>query len=268
MSDNLEFLHYSPKAEDSLDAMLLVSRHTLDAYRDGYWSLWRQAKVTNVSGAKAAANRILANRKRYEAIEVVTRVPWYVIGVIHMRESNCNFKGVLHNGELIVGTGEKTKLVPRGKGPFATFESAAIDALSGWRVQVWDIPQLCYLLESFNGFGYRNKGIPSPYLWGGSTVQKRGKYVRDGVYDANTMDTQMGAMTVLRQLCDMEPDVHTRVLGVAPPAPKPTPDPTPAPTPPAPTPAAPKPAPAPAPVPAPTQPASSVFRRWFPFLFR
>lgn len=208
-----------------------MTKHTLARYRQGYLELWAKAKVTKTVAADAAANKILKLRERYVAIERLTGVPWFMIAVIHMRENNCNFRGVLHNGELIVGTGKKTTLVPKGRGPFATFEEAAVDALKDYKAAVWDVAQLAFKLEAFNGFGYRNKGIPSPYLWGGSSVQMRGKYVRDGVYDPNTMDSQLGAMTVLRRLCDLSSEVAERVNGKSAPVVLPDPPDVPAPEP-------------------------------------
>jgi lysozyme family protein len=195
--------------------------HTLAAYRKGYLDLWSRAEVVKVKEATAAAKKIIANKARYQGIEKATGVPWFAIGVIHMRESNCDFRCVLHNGERIVGTGRKTKLVPANRGPFETFEEAAVDALKDYKSATWDVPQLAFKLEAFNGFGYRGKGIPSPYLWGGSSVQKRGKYVADRVYDANTMDTQLGAMTVLRKLCELDSEVSARVDGRSKPFPPP-----------------------------------------------
>jgi lysozyme family protein len=192
-----------------------MSKHTLSAYRQGYLDLWAIAKVTKVREATLAANKILTHAARYKALERATRVPWFAIGVIHMRESNCNFNAVLHNGQAIIGTGRKTTIVPIGRGPFATFEDAAIDALADYRGVTWDVPQIAFTLERFNGFGYRGKSIPSPYLWGGSSVQKRGKYVRDGVFDPNVMDVQLGAMTVLRRLCELDAETASRVDGMS-----------------------------------------------------
>jgi lysozyme family protein len=204
-----------------------VSKHTHSAYRQGYLDLWARAKVENVSQARRAAERILAQAEIYNKLARMTGVPWFAIGVIHMREANCDLRCCLHNGQRIIGTGQRTTIVPVGRGPFATFEEAAIDALKDYRGATWDVPQIAFTLESFNGFGYRGHGIPSPYLWGGSSVQRRGKYVRDGVFDPNVMDSQLGAMTVLRQLCMMVAEVAERIDGKAVPAPSPTAVPTP-----------------------------------------
>jgi lysozyme family protein len=153
--------------------------------------------------ANRAAAVILAHRARYENIGMQTGVPWYIIGVKHLREANNDFRGVLHNGEKIVGTGRKTRLVPAGKGPFSTWEEAALDAirLMGLdRVKDWSIERALYECERFNGFGYFHKGLPSPYVWSGTTVYVRGKYVRDGVFDPNAVDQQLGCAIVLKRL--------------------------------------------------------------------
>jgi hypothetical protein len=54
--------------------------------------------------------------------------------------------------------------------------------------------------EPYNGYGYRNKGLRSPYLWASTNHQQRGKYVADGVFNASVMDTQMGVAAMLKFL--------------------------------------------------------------------
>jgi lysozyme family protein len=67
---------------------------------------------------------------------------------------------------------------------------------------------VAWLLEKFNGFGYREyHHIPSPYLWGGTVVQKPGKYVRDKHYDPTVMDEQIGGMALLAALMQLDPSV-------------------------------------------------------------
>lgn len=90
---------------------------------------WLRARFTRSTRINAEAARIEANRSRYEVVSKATGVPWDVIGVIHYRESSGSFAGVLHNGQKIIGTGKKTTLVPKGRGPFSTWEDAAVDAL-------------------------------------------------------------------------------------------------------------------------------------------
>src|SRR5437588_11228445 len=101
---------------------------SFEALRAGYEKLWAACAVT--STAQAAANHqalaILSARDRYHEADAATRVPWFVIGVLHVREAGLrhgkpDFTAVLHNGERIVGTGRRTSLVPRGRGPFSTW---------------------------------------------------------------------------------------------------------------------------------------------------
>ena len=166
---------------------------------------WERAKFTRSTEINKQAEKIAANRSRYEQVEKATGVPWDVVGVIHYREASGNFAGVLHNGERIIGTGKVTKLVPKGRGPFASWENAAVDALVNAppyaaKNKDWSIGGALDLLERYNGLGYRNKGLPSPYLWAGTDQYVKGKYVADGKYDPNHVDTQLGVAPILMKL--------------------------------------------------------------------
>lgn len=166
---------------------------------------WSRALFTRSTAINSAADKIRANRGRYDVVAKATGVPWDVIGVIHYRESSLNFAGVLHNGQKIIGTGKKTTLVPKGRGPFSTWEQAAIDALANCHPYLaknkdWSVANTLDLLERYNGLGYRNKGLPSPYLWAGTDQYVKGKYVADGRYDANHVDQQLGVAPILMKL--------------------------------------------------------------------
>lgn len=166
---------------------------------------WAVAKFTKSTAINAQADKISKNRARYMSVSKATGVPWDVIGVIHYRESSGDFAGVLHNGQKIIGKGTKTTLVPRGRGPFSTWEEAAIDALVNAppyaaKNKDWSIAGTLDILERYNGLGYRNKGLPSPYLWAGTDQYVKGKYVADGKYDPNHVDQQLGVAPILMKL--------------------------------------------------------------------
>lgn len=192
-----------------------MAKYTFEKLKAGYTELWNKATVTRVTPAKQQAELILKHKTVYVETQRRTGVPWWAVGIMHLREAGPadvgRWKGVLHNGQAIVGTGRKTTIVPKGRGPFTSWQDAAYDALVTLKhfdqIKDWTPERVAYVLETFNGFGYRNKGIPSPYLWGGTSVQKRGKYVRDGVYDPNTMDTQIGGMAVLKELMKLDPSI-------------------------------------------------------------
>lgn len=188
---------------------------------------WAKAKFTRSTQINAQAAKIAANRARYEVVAKATGVPWDVIGVIHYREASGSFEGVLHNGQKIIGTGKLTTIVPKGRGPFSTWEEAAKDALvvcppHAAKNKDWSIAGTLDLLERYNGLGYRNKGRPSPYLWAGTDQYVKGKYVADGKYDPEHVDQQLGVAPILMKLREDEankvpppPDVPKPTIVIA-----------------------------------------------------
>jgi hypothetical protein len=102
--------------------------------------------------------------------------------------------------------------VPAGRGPFRSWEEAAIDALvecapRAARNKDWSIGGALTKLEEYNGLGYASRGKPSPYLWSGTDQYKSGKYVRDGVYDPNTVDSQLGCAGLLLAMMALDPTI-------------------------------------------------------------
>lgn len=193
---------------------------TYAATRKGYAKLWQQAILTPArrAAAEKVARRILLNRGRYEAVAAKIGHPdiWPLIGALHDREAGGSFGGVLHNGEHIIGTGRKTRLVPPGRGPFSSWESAAVDALTMpahafHRIKDWPIERWLYEAERFNGWGYFGR-IRSPYVWAGTTLQQRGKYVRDGVFDPGAWDSQLGVAAVLKAIFAINPSLEPEAI--------------------------------------------------------
>lgn len=174
---------------------------------------WSQAKLTREGEFVPVARRLMASKARYQGVSGKTGVPWWVIAVIHQRESSGSFAGVLHNGEKIIGTGRKTRLVPAGRGPFATWEASAVDALVNCPPKIasnkdWSAGSTLTWLERYNGLGYANKGLPSPYVWSGTDQYARGKYVADGVFDPNAVDQQIGCAGLILALRELDPSVR------------------------------------------------------------
>jgi lysozyme family protein len=183
----------------------------------------------------SVAARLYQNIDRYRAVERLTGVPAAVVAVIHEREASGSFSAYLGNGEP---WNQKTASVPRGRGPFSSFEAGAVDALhlDGLdKVTDWSVERALHSFEKFNGFGYRMKGVRSPYLWGGTSLQQPGKYVRDGVFDPTVMDKQLGCAGILAALWILDPALRFPVATPVPPeipVPLPVPRPQPAPAPP------------------------------------
>lgn len=190
--------------------------------RDEYAHLWETMEVRpNKRGhVEVTAKKILSYREIYEQVEAATRVPWYVVGIIHAMESGCNFKTHLHNGDPLTA---KTRRVPKGrplkgKAPFSWHESAcdALQMKNLHKIKDWPIERICWELERYNGWGYRryHSDTLSPYLWSYTTHYVRGKYVADGKWSPVAVSAQSGAIAVLAVLMDLCPDVKPQLEGV------------------------------------------------------
>lgn len=182
-----------------------------------YANLWQRMQIRSERMAEVTsiANRLIGLKAHYQQVSNVTGVPYAVIAALHYREASNDFAGVLHNGEKIIGTGRLTRLVPAGRGPFATWEDSAVDALttpphSLQNVGNWTIERACYEIERFNGFGYRNlhPEVKSPYLWSYSNNYTSGKYVADGQFSSSAIDKQCGTMPILKRMMELDASVR------------------------------------------------------------
>lgn len=173
---------------------------------------WAVAKPTrNFSSVAKHLVDPLA-KARYQAVSARTGVPWVAIAVIHERECSQDWTGSLAQGD----PWDRVSVhVPAGRGPFRSWEDAAVDALThcapyAARNKDWSIGGTLTVLEEYNGLGYASRGIPSPYVWSGTDQYRAGKYVRDGVYDPHAVDSQLGcagllmAMTALDHSIDID----------------------------------------------------------------
>jgi len=174
-----------------------------DDVRSNYLPIGVITKTNMKSEIDKTVSEILPNKEKYARVEVATGVPWRLIAALHYRESSLNFRGVLHNGEHILGTGKKTRLVPAGRGPFSTWEDAANDALMLKRSifpKEWN-PSACHeFAERFNGLGYRKRGIASPYVWGGTSKYISGHYIADGKFSSSAIDRRLGTAVIMEAL--------------------------------------------------------------------
>ncbi len=161
----------------------------------------------------ACVDLVMAGQARYRALAATTGVPWWFMGILHLMECSCSFKRHIHNGDPLAA---RTVTVPAGR-PVGvampcTWEASAVDAfeLHGWLAdQVrrlgdgtadWTLAAVLWRFEAWNGFGYRHRGLRSPYLWAGSTLEQPGRYVSDGVWDGAAWSKQIGAAVVLKQM--------------------------------------------------------------------
>jgi lysozyme family protein len=176
----------------------------------GEYQAWFDALVVRPEYAdkvKWHVDQLLKYQSRYQAVSSRTNnMPWAMIGVIHAMECGFRFTGHLHNGDPLT---QRTRHVPSGRpskgSPPFSWEQSAVDALtmegqSLDKVSDWSIPHILHLLERYNGFGYRKRGRPTPYLWSFSNLFEKGKYVSDGRFDPNAVSKQCGAAVMLKAL--------------------------------------------------------------------
>ena len=174
--------------------------------------LWDTLKLDKdrESIIKKTCAKIVENKHIYAEVSDMfgNNIPYWFIASLHYRESSLNFKGVLHNGEKIIGTGKKTTLVPKGKGPFETWAEAAYDALLEYKkYNNWDIYTCLKRSELFNGTGYRHRigdsGVIeySPYVFAGTNQHdETGKYVADGSFSTTAREDQLGVAALYKGL--------------------------------------------------------------------
>lgn len=203
--------------------------HTFESLKAGYDDDLARMIVVRTGAVDVTAKRLLAlyHEGKYGVVPVKTGIPEPWIAASFEREASSDFRCNPAQGDRW----NRTSIhVPAGRGPFQGWEAAALDAyhldgLDSIGAAHWSWALACYYGEIFNGLGYRNHGIPSPYLWGGTNIQKRGKYVADGVFDENEMDAQLGIIPIMKRMVELDPSLQIGKPGVvpAPVVPAPTP---------------------------------------------
>ncbi|HEY1982485.1 MAG TPA: hypothetical protein VGH13_20605 [Xanthobacteraceae bacterium] len=164
----------------------------------------------------AVAERLIgaAAKTRYETVAATTNVPWFVIAVIHEREASQSWAANLAQGDPWNAVSVH---VPKGQGPFHSWEEAAINALERCAPYAahwtdWSIGGALTLLEEYNGLGYAQRGVPSPYLWAGTDQYKSGKYIADGHYDPHAIDHQLGCAALLAHMAVADKSIKLEAI--------------------------------------------------------
>lgn len=186
-------------------------------------ALWTKVNIlpNRLAEVQHVAGRLVAPyaKSRYQEIEKATGVPWFIVAVIHERESGQSFVAQLGQGDPL---GLVSRHVPRGRGPFFNhpndpplqdaFYRGALDALidcppyaSKWKD--WSAGGALTLLISYNGFGYDAHSENSPYDWGATDQEQRGKFTSDGIYNNAVWDTQVGCAAMLKAMIVIDPSI-------------------------------------------------------------
>lgn len=164
-----------------------------------------------IASLDSVARRLVAPaaKQRYQGISATTQVPWFVIAVIHEREASQRFNANIAQGDPFdrVSVHE-----PAGRGPFASFEDAAVDALTNCapfaaRWGDWSLGGALTLLEQYNGLGYARRNLPSPYNWASTDQYIKGKFTSDHHFDPDVVDTQLGCAAMLARMQVADPSI-------------------------------------------------------------
>lgn len=144
---------------------------------------------------------------RYEVIQNMRPhgVPAPILFCLHYREADNDFHSSLAQGDSLR---HRSVNVPKGripdKEPPYTWEECAYDA-----VYVVEKPPLDRIdwtdgqksldeITSYNGWGPDGRGVPSGYLWSGTSLYRAGKYVSDHKWDPKFVDAQLGCCALLK----------------------------------------------------------------------
>jgi lysozyme family protein len=185
---------------------------------------------------------LLENKQRFQAVTKrlvfpagLQPVPWWFIAIVAVREY-----GGPPRWDCQLGQGDPLNSVSRhdpiGRGPFLSHMGdtidnnawlrAALDALIDCAPHAakwtdWSIGGVLTLWEEYNGLGYAARGVPSAYVWSGTSEYVSGKYVADHVYRASAVDVQEGCAAILASMMKIDKSI---VFGKQPPVDAPHPD--------------------------------------------
>lgn len=162
-------------------------------------------KITHTNSwyKKHMIDPIVKNYDRYKKVSDETGIPVAFIALTHGREGGSDvkkFATYLGNGQPL---NKVTTWVPKGRGPFQSWEQGAIDALTYDKVDKvtgWDLPKMLYTLEKYNGFGYRSRGVNTPYVWNWTNHYTSGHFYADHKYSSTRKDGNIGCFALYKLL--------------------------------------------------------------------
>ena len=157
-----------------------------------------------MSQVKDFQNIYKENIDTYKKISSEKDIPSQLIAEIHFRESSCDFNAYFQNGDPL---GKSTVNWPTGI-YCETFSESAIMALTSeyfvdaknnysLTANSTDIVSMCAFAETYNGWGYRDKGYISPYVFSGTNIYTSGLYVKDGKFDKKAVDGRPGVYLLI-----------------------------------------------------------------------
>lgn len=201
---------------------MLTTRHDYSAWTHRFNTM--HILPQHLPAVQQAAHRIQGYKvSHYDQASHLTGVPWDVIGCIDALEESFDHTAYLGNGEPL---NRVTRLVPKGRGPWHSWQEGAADALKmAMRAQAigtfdQEIGFCLHFLEWYNGAGYAHMDKISPYIFSFSDLYTGGKFVETkdskGVYhshyDPKLVSKQVGAACILKLLRAPQAPVITRLV--------------------------------------------------------
>lgn len=191
-------------------ALLATAAIAVDVDQSARWAAARirPEKSIAIDGMVAKFQRLAP---RYQAIERMRAngVPAVILFGLHMREADNSFRSSLAQGDPLT---QRSRNVPRGRIPGIeppySWDQCAVDAvynvdrldLKDWKTAKGALDAI----TGYNGWGPENRGVPSSYVWGATTIygtgSARGKYVADGKWSPTAVDSQLGVAAILLRM--------------------------------------------------------------------
>lgn len=180
-----------------------------------YDTLYKSARILpdQLGIVRASGKFILDNRDKFIAVAREIQCPWCFVGILSVMEAGHSFKGWLANGNPLTG---KTYDVPEGlevagKNPPYDWVEAAIVSLRLKKyeeITTWNFLIMLYCFEKWNGYGYRNKGHKSQYLWASTQYEEPGRYIADYVWSETALSDQAGCAALMLWLTEQGVNVE------------------------------------------------------------
>jgi len=174
------------------------------------WYMWENAQTANTHALALRIIKIMAmintNWAQYGLVSDQTGVPRHVIACIDYRETGFNHSAWLANGDPLYnsdGIPIPSSHEPKGLGPATNWVSGAVLSLKSqslYKAKSWDLLSALHELEAWNGFGYSNRGMNSPYLWSKTQFYNKGLFIQDGDFDPEAEDYSFGCVPILKEL--------------------------------------------------------------------
>lgn len=164
--------------------------------------------------------KLIEHKEKYQAVAEEIGCPTTFVMGIHIRENARDigrFSSYLGNGQAL---DKVTTFVPKGRGPFSSWEEGAIDALKLHNldeIEDWSMERMVYEWERFNGFGYRwrQKKYPdilmhTPYVWNHTQHYEKGRFVSDGKFNPRSEDKNIGCFVLHHILIELDPSLNDK----------------------------------------------------------